>query len=868
MSDLFSYYSNLPNEYDNRVPLASGATLVLENRKYTIKRLIGDGGNCLVYEAEYIENDLPHIWIIKELYPHDLSMNGEIIRVEDRIEESRTSTGTFEKRKNLFKKRAMHEAIIGTIAPNQHSTSISYDILHNGTRYSVSSVIDGFSFADTINMQSEIKTLSDVADVLSSVASAIRIYHNNDLIHLDLNDNNIIKKRGENAVALFDYDSIHNKKDLRNGLNLELFFTEEWSAPEVLHQEYRRIDERSDIYALGLILINLLIPCDNPAKFATNLMLHDMGWDLIENSHFMRESKRCMPTLEKIFQRTLSISPELRYSSMSELIEDLQILKDRSTDKVPFRTRMMIYNLLNMNPLYEYEIKNKSGGFDIDVVLVGADSNTVEAFQAIYWCGQMLDRKLRITSISLKDDALRERLENTIPIDFDYIEQFDYAEINWEMDLQRYEDYDFSNLKQGCYFLISTGHEKTNKTIYDNIVASFAKRKTQPFYISMLSNGRFGNEDATPESINNCEMILRETSFQGRFLRLKTDPNMSKPSEQKERLKFISSKYDMSSSIARTLHIKYKLRSCKIDGELEDPNVLEQFNSIILNKKNDDKAACLFRRLSYLEHKRWNAYMLSEGCQCPTASQFEEYAFTGKNEDYDQTDHKQINIKTKAPRYHPCLALSRDDRRALPIDLMDWDIYVDADSIAQLDYDDLDKQSLLIHLVAKKKAYQAYEDAKAKITELVARLKNTQFFDLQQLTTKKVKTIVQDEKLIDIISRDTTLHTDLFALDACLSRAKKNDSLDLMIKLLVKSFETLESNHSTDANKCWNTIVSIISTLCEENDQFGAVSLLADIKKRLTPVIERNKYYDYKFADDYSITDIMPIQLEWCQSQK
>lgn len=169
--------------------------------------------------------------------------------------------------------------------------------------------------------------------------------------------------------------------------------------------------------------------------------------------------------------------------------------------------------------------------------------------------------------------------------------------------------------------------------------------------------------------------------------------------------KFNKSQYDYWSDIARALHIKYKVFSAGFikDSVFNCSNVeirkdrlgkaLEEYKKSIIpyekdneNSKKKKSNSETYVGLTWLEHRRWNAFMRVNGFRCP--NDFTLYCRETK-------EHKNMELKL-----HPCL--------------------VESDSIAVIDglfddksenkYDYLDEVSIKIsNALGKKTNYKMYD---------------------------------------------------------------------------------------------------------------------------------------------------------------
>ena len=171
----------------------------------------------------------------------------------------------------------------------------------------------------------------------------------------------------------------------------------------------------------------------------------------------------------------------------------------------------------------------------------------------------------------------------------------------------------------------------------------------------------------------------------------------------KEMSEFLKDEYSWWSTIARTIHLKYKMYSADClneDGLLNDPGKVgvgnfnkaynvEKFKSIAIDKENE-----LHQRLVWLEHRRWNAFMRTIGYNSPSENQWDQYAFN----ESENADHKHLELKL-----HPCIVESSFDFNISP---EDWDD-PDFQKNKRLDY--LDIVSIRIY---QRKKTEGIEPAK------------------------------------------------------------------------------------------------------------------------------------------------------------
>ena len=131
-----------------------------------------------------------------------------------------------------------------------------------------------------------------------------------------------------------------------------------------------------------------------------------------------------------------------------------------------------------------------------------------------------------------------------------------------------------------------------------------------------------------------------------------------------EKRAFLMDEYKRNSSVASALHLPYKLVTF---GKMECNSLFNVKKVNVQASAGDESDELVPRYL--LEHRRWNAYMRSEGYRCPDTAEFFRMAFDEKGK-YDGGKHKDAEL-----RLHACLLESdnhiQDPRPASPKALED-----------------------------------------------------------------------------------------------------------------------------------------------------------------------------------------------------
>ena len=220
-----------------------------------------------------------------------------------------------------------------------------YDVVrHEGAYFIVSELIDGIDLRQRLRMAP--LSLRECVRIIADIADALHHAHQQGIIHRDIKPANILLSR-DGRTFITDFGIAATRKDLgENGA--ELFGTLAYMSPEQLTGEQRRLDGRSDIYGLGVVLSELLtghppIPGNN--SFAMPILMN--------GASFRNIPRRTPHFLKQLCQKCLSLRPEERFSNCKELSDSLRHLlvglttwKDWLACSDPRRMLNHLYNFL------------------------------------------------------------------------------------------------------------------------------------------------------------------------------------------------------------------------------------------------------------------------------------------------------------------------------------------------------------------------------------------------------------------------------------------------------------------------------------------------------------------------------------------
>ncbi|MBQ9961634.1 MAG: PASTA domain-containing protein [Firmicutes bacterium] len=282
--------------------------------RYELVEKIGEGGMAVVYKAK--DRLLNRYVAIKILRP-------EFAKDEKFLEN--------------FKKES--QAAAGLSHPNIVNV---YDVGREGNiHFIVMELIVGKSLSQIIEEKGKLD-YKEAISIASQVASALSLAHKNQIIHRDVKPHNIlITESGIAKLADFGIARAVSKESIAEGSD-KIMGSVHYFSPEQARGSY--VDERSDIYSLGIVLYEMLtgkVPFDgdNPISIA---LMH------INNTvpPVSETVAGLPPQLERVISKATDKYQTNRYKSADELIEEL--------DNIDFITKVM------GNPIFVDKGESKS----------------------------------------------------------------------------------------------------------------------------------------------------------------------------------------------------------------------------------------------------------------------------------------------------------------------------------------------------------------------------------------------------------------------------------------------------------------------------------------------------------------------------
>ncbi len=219
------------------------------NGRYRVIAQIGTGGMSAVYRAEHVQLGRPVA--LKVLNAEMATHREAMLRFE---------------REALVSAKIQHPNVVSATDSGR---------LRDGSLYLVLELVEGRSLRDLITSEGQLP-MPRALSIATQIADALDAAHRAGIVHRDLKPSNVMllaRDGHSDFVKVLDFGLARAQGATSAGEALtqsgRIFGTPEYMAPEQARGE--KVDERGDIYALGVILYELLAgrpPFESPELMA------------------------------------------------------------------------------------------------------------------------------------------------------------------------------------------------------------------------------------------------------------------------------------------------------------------------------------------------------------------------------------------------------------------------------------------------------------------------------------------------------------------------------------------------------------------------------------------------------------------------
>ncbi|HVP58164.1 MAG TPA: tetratricopeptide repeat protein [bacterium] len=269
-------------------PLAEGRVL---GARYEILGVIGRGGMGWVYKARDREIDrLVALKVIRR----DLARDEAVIR------------------------RFREEIVLARRVTHKHVLRI-YDIAEaEGIKFISMPFIEGKDLKTLISERGALG-IAEATGIASQVAQALKCAHEAGVIHRDLKPQNILIDK-EGAAYVTDFGIAKSAEGGGLTVTGQIMGTPEYMSPE--QAEGREVDYRTDIYSFGLVLYEMLT---GQVAFKADTIISTLMKRLRERAEPPSKANPAVPAwLDNLVMKALELHPEDRYSSVDEVLSDIE----------------------------------------------------------------------------------------------------------------------------------------------------------------------------------------------------------------------------------------------------------------------------------------------------------------------------------------------------------------------------------------------------------------------------------------------------------------------------------------------------------------------------------------------------------------
>jgi CRP-like cAMP-binding protein len=305
-----------------RVARVAGGSPFLSSRRFVERELIGRGGMGTVIRA--FDRELERDVAIKVLTPDSTLSEADV-------------------------RRLMEEARIAGRLEHPHIVPVyEFGVDDRGAHFLCMKLVQGETLEDTLSWAGlsrlEPELLAHLLQVFVKVCDAVAFAHSRGVLHRDLKPSNVmISNFGQ--VHVLDWGVARLKYSTRAPEELDdsarlseqqglIMGTPHYMAPEQLRGLHHQVDERTDVFALGATLYQILTgEAPHSPDLIPQIALHGARVTILAPEDVV-EGATVPAELSRIALKAMAHDPANRYPSVDDLRRDVELFR-RGTWHLP-----------------------------------------------------------------------------------------------------------------------------------------------------------------------------------------------------------------------------------------------------------------------------------------------------------------------------------------------------------------------------------------------------------------------------------------------------------------------------------------------------------------------------------------------------